>query len=67
MFIFRLGILNVFFSSHMVSGFTCGAAFHVFTSQFAKLFGVEVERKFGPLAIVYVSLRKQTSIVGYRN
>uniref|UniRef100_H2ZI98 STAS domain-containing protein n=1 Tax=Ciona savignyi TaxID=51511 RepID=H2ZI98_CIOSA len=53
MYIFRLGIITLYLSSHMVSGFTCGAAFHVMTSQIPKLFGLNIPRKSGPLALIY--------------
>uniref|UniRef100_F6RWI8 SLC26A/SulP transporter domain-containing protein n=1 Tax=Ciona intestinalis TaxID=7719 RepID=F6RWI8_CIOIN len=53
MYIFRLGIITLYLSSHLVSGFTCGAAFHVMTSQIPKLFGLNIPRKSGILAIIY--------------
>ncbi|XP_055356846.1 sulfate transporter-like [Paramacrobiotus metropolitanus] len=34
------GGLVVYFSDQLVQGFTCGAAFHVFTSQLGSVFGV---------------------------
>ena len=56
MYVFRLGILYVYLPSHMVSAFTCGAAFHVLTSQVANLLGIRIPRKSGVLSIVYVSM-----------
>nr|AGV55623.1 sulfate transporter Ci-Slc26a alpha [Ciona intestinalis] len=53
MYIFRLGIITLYLSSHLVSGFTCGAAFHVMTSQIPKLFGLNIPRNSGILAIIY--------------
>lgn len=53
MSISRLGIVTTYLSTHLLSGFTCGAAFHVFTSQVSKLLGIDVERQSGPLALIY--------------
>ena len=53
--ILRLGIVTIYLSEPLVKGFTTGAAFHVFTSQFPKLFGISVERYSGAFALVYVS------------
>ncbi|XP_076818919.1 prestin-like [Clavelina lepadiformis] len=53
MYITRLGIITILLSSHMVSGFTCGAAFHVMTSQVPKLLGLNIPRKSGILALIY--------------
>ena len=53
--VFRLGIVTIYLSEPLIKGFTTGAAVHVFTSQFPKLFGVKVQRYNGPLAQVYVS------------
>lgn len=39
----------------MISGFTCGAAVHVFVSQLKGLFGVKVKGYSGPLNVVWVS------------
>jgi len=55
MYVLRLGIVTIYLSSHMVSGYTCGAAFHVLTSQVAKLLGQDIPRKSGVLSLVYVS------------
>ena len=54
MYIFRLGVVTIYLSSHMVSGYTCGAAFHVLTSQVPKLLGLDLPRKSGVLSLVYV-------------
>ncbi|XP_071486645.1 prestin-like [Diadema antillarum] len=49
--IFRLGFVTCYLAEPLVRGFTSGAAFHVFTSQFNKLFGVPVPRYSGPFAL----------------
>uniref|UniRef100_H2ZI99 SLC26A/SulP transporter domain-containing protein n=1 Tax=Ciona savignyi TaxID=51511 RepID=H2ZI99_CIOSA len=69
MYIFRLGIITLYLSSHMVSGFTCGAAFHVMTSQIPKLFGLNIPRKSGPLALIYVTTPLQPYFINthFRN
>ena len=54
--ILRLGIVTIYLSEPLVNGFTTGAAIHVFSSQFPKLFDVSVTRYSGPLALIYVSL-----------
>ncbi|XP_077976522.1 prestin-like [Styela clava] len=53
MSIFRLGIITIYLSEFLISGFTCGAAFHVLTSQVPKLIGITVSRHSGPLALIY--------------
>ena len=52
--VLRLGIVTTYLSEPLVKGFTTGAAVHVFTSQFPKLFGITVKRNTGPLALVKV-------------
>lgn len=49
----QLGVLSVFLSDMLVSGFTTGAAVHVFTSQVKNLFGIQVQRYNGPLKVIY--------------
>ncbi|KAK7488601.1 hypothetical protein BaRGS_00020218, partial [Batillaria attramentaria] len=49
----RLGFLTVYLSDPLVSGFTTGAACHVFTSQIKHIFGVEIGRYYGALKLVY--------------
>ncbi|CAI5450628.1 unnamed protein product [Caenorhabditis angaria] len=45
--ILRLGFLTTYLSDPLISGFTTGAAFHVFTSQLNKVFGVKLARHEG--------------------
>lgn len=51
--VLRLGSLSVVLSEVLVSGFTTGAAIHVFTSQVKNMFGVKIERFNGPLKLIY--------------
>ncbi|GFO43881.1 sulfate transporter-like [Plakobranchus ocellatus] len=51
----RLGFLTTFLSDPLISGFTTGAAIHVFSSQIKSAFGVKVRRFSGPLKLVFVS------------
>ncbi|OQV14262.1 Solute carrier family 26 member 6 [Hypsibius exemplaris] len=53
--VLRLGyFLAVFLSDHLVKGFTCAAAFHIFTSQVKLVFGIgRLEEHHGPLKLVY--------------
>lgn len=51
--ILKLGSLSVLLSDTLVSGFTTGAAVHVFTSQVKNLFGLSVKRYSGPLKLIY--------------
>ncbi|XP_059150596.1 prestin-like [Physella acuta] len=49
----RLGFLTTFLSDPLISGFTTGAAIHVFSSQIKSAFGVKVQRFSGPLKLVF--------------
>ena len=51
----RVGGMASFMSDPFISGFTTGAACHVFSSQIKHIFGVHVHYYHGPLALVYVS------------
>nr|XP_054750301.1 sulfate transporter-like [Lytechinus pictus] len=51
MSVLRLGFVTCYLADPLVRGFTTGAAFHVFTSQFNKLFGVPVPRHSGIFAL----------------
>ena len=50
-----MGYLASFLSDPLISGFTCGAAVHVFSSQVPHLFGVDVINYHGPFKLIYVS------------
>ncbi|EDV24935.1 uncharacterized protein TRIADDRAFT_24909 [Trichoplax adhaerens] len=47
----RLGFVTIYLSDPLVSGFTCGAACHVFTSQIKHVFGISVPRYSGAFVI----------------
>ena len=49
-----LGKLSWILSDVLVSGYTCGAAIHVITSQLKAIFGVPLSSHDGPLKIYYV-------------
>lgn len=51
--VFRLGFITVYLSDPLISGFTTGAACHVFTSQIKHIFGVKTARYSGALKLVY--------------
>lgn len=58
MYVFRLGILSFLLSECLVSGFTTGAAIHVFTSQVKDLLGLELPRIKGYFKLIKVKLSK---------
>ena len=51
----HLGFVTVYLSRPLVSGFTTGAAFIVFTSQVKYFFGINPPRYSGALALPKVS------------
>ncbi|XP_036358676.1 sulfate transporter isoform X1 [Octopus sinensis] len=51
--VLHLGFVTTFLSDPLVSGFTTGAACHVFTSQVKHVFGVKMGRYSGPLKLIY--------------
>lgn len=55
MYVLRLGLISSLLSDALVSGFTTGAAVHVFTSQIKDLLGLELIKRRGILKVVYVS------------
>lgn len=55
MYVFRLGVLSFLLSECLVSGFTTGAAFHVFTSQVKDLLGIQLKRHDGVFEFINVS------------
>lgn len=54
MYVFRLGILSFLLSECLVSGFTTGAAMHVFTSQVKDILGLELPRIKGYFKVIKV-------------
>lgn len=55
MFLLRLGAVSSLLSETLVSGFTTGAAIHVFTSQVKDLFGLRLTPVTGYFEIILVS------------
>ncbi|VDP57213.1 unnamed protein product [Schistosoma curassoni] len=55
--ILRLGVLVVYISEPLLSGFTCASAVHVFTSQLNGLFGIRLNRATGPFRVFYVIIK----------
>lgn len=51
--LFRLGFVTVYLSDPLISGFTTGAACHVFTSQIKHVFGVKTARYSGAFKLIY--------------
>ncbi|KAK6995100.1 solute carrier family 26 member 6 [Biomphalaria glabrata] len=49
----HLGFLTVYLSDPLISGFTTGAAFHVFTSQIKHIFGISAGTYSGVLNLFY--------------
>lgn len=54
--ILQLGVFSVYLSDILVSGFTTGAAVHVFTSQVKHIFGVAVPSRSGVFKVFYTYL-----------
>jgi solute carrier family 26, other len=54
MYVLRLGILSFLLSECLVSGFTTGAAIHVFSSQIKDLLGLELPRVKGYFKLIKV-------------
>ena len=51
----RLGFITTYLSDPLISGFTTGAACHVFTSQIKHVFGITTDRYSGAFKLIYVS------------
>lgn len=49
----RLGFVTVYLSDPLISGFTTGAACHVFTSQIKHVFGISTKRYSGAFKLIY--------------
>lgn len=56
MFVLRLGIISSLLSETLVSGFTTGAAIHVFTSQVKDLLGIKLTPTVGNFKVILVSV-----------
>lgn len=55
MYVLRMGIISSLLSETLVSGFTTGAAIHVFTSQVKDLLGLKLTPIVGNFKIIFVS------------
>ena len=53
--IFQLGFVTIFLSESLISGYTTGAAVHVFTSQLKHIFGLQIPSIRGLLNVPKVS------------
>ena len=53
--IFKLGILSVILSDHLVSSFTTAVAFHVATSQLNNILGLEITNQIGLFKLINVN------------
>ncbi|WAR26742.1 S26A5-like protein [Mya arenaria] len=51
--VFRLGFITVYLSDPLISGFTTGAACHVFTSQIKHIFAIKTARYAGAFKLIY--------------
>lgn len=61
------GGMSVYFSDQLVQGFTCGASFHVFSSQLKSVFKLPMIEYYGPFKLIktwiqFFKLIKQTHI-----
>ena len=53
--IFKLGILSVILSDHLVSSFTTAVAFHVATSQLNNILGLQIANQVGLFKLINVN------------
>ena len=60
--VFRLGFVTTYMSDPLVSGFTTGAAVHVFTSQIKNILGLKIKRFPNLYQIFNVSNEKNVDI-----
>lgn len=52
--VFKLGFVTIYLADPLISGFTTGAACHVFTSQVKYVLGIKVLRFNGALKLIKV-------------
>lgn len=69
LYVLRAGFILKYLPKPSMSGFICGAAIHVFTSQIRSLFGLSIPRISGPgyLPLTYVNLAKAFFSINYDN
>ena len=56
--VLRLGFITVYLSDPLISGFTTGAACHVFTSQIKHVFAIKTARYSGLFKLIKVNIRE---------
>lgn len=52
--LFQFGFITIFLSESLISGYTTGAAVHVFTSQLKHIFGLNLTSHSGILSVPMV-------------
>ena len=57
-----MGCVTKYISEVIVAGFTCGAAFHIVTSQIGSLLGFSVPTVTIPFKLVGVSILKKKTM-----
>lgn len=67
MYVLRLGIISTLLSETLVSGFTTGAAIHVFTSQVKDILGIHLIPIIGNFKIIkdYIQIVEKMSDINY--
>lgn len=67
MYVLRLGIISTLLSETLVSGFTTGAAVHVFTSQVKDILGIKLVPIVGNFKIIkdYIQMVEKMSDINY--
>lgn len=50
----RLDVLTTYLSDQVVTGFTVGAGFHIFSAQLDSVFGVKSRKNSGPGKLIMV-------------
>lgn len=53
--VLKLGFITIYLADPLISGFTTGAACHVFTSQVKYVLGVKYDRPSGVFKLIKVS------------
>lgn len=67
MYVLRLGIISTLLSETLVSGFTTGAAIHVFTSQVKDILGIQLIPIVGNFKLIkdYIQIIEKLSAINY--
>ncbi|KAF6037947.1 SLC26A2 [Bugula neritina] len=63
----KLGFVTIYLADPLISGFTTGAACHVFTSQVKYVFGIKVNRYNGALKLIktYINLFENIATINW--